>query len=373
MPRKKAKGSVSLPPDVHKVTAKGREYFYYQRGRGTKAPGTRHALPRDTHSPEFWQAVNTFRGGPLILPPASVNAALDEWLMHLRTSQSVTLTTITFYDQSSQIARRAWGALDPKGLRPIHVEAVLDGLSSKPGAANNFLSTMRTFSIWAKKREYVNSDLTEGLRARKSDGGHKPWTTKQVAAAKAKLTGAIRRGVVLYLYTGMRGSDAVRLGPEHLDDGGFSLITQKKKRPVYCPILPELEEEMKDWDMTITPFLRQEGGRADGKPYTRKLFSRHFKEQRDKIPELAGVTLHGLRATAVVRLRTAGLSIGQMSDIVGMSMATIERYCRFLDRKASAKAGLQTLLINEAERLNVKPSKIAKPEDKEIKKIGVRR
>jgi transposase len=55
------------------------------------------------------------------------------------------------------------------------------------------------------------------------------------------------------------------------------------------------------------------------------------------------VTLHGLRCTAVIRLRREGLSSAQIGDITGMSLATIERYCRFADRKASGQAVLLKL------------------------------
>jgi hypothetical protein len=97
-------------------------------------------------------------------------------------------------------------------------------------------------------------------------------------------------------------------------------------------------------------FLLQEEGSAPGHRYTRKLFSKHFAEARDKIPALAGVTLHGLRCTAVIRLRRAGLSSGQIGDIVGMSLATIEKYCRFADRKTSGQAALLTLKRTSEER-----------------------
>ena len=58
------------------------------------------------------------------------------------------------------------------------------------------------------------------------------------------------------------------------------------------------------------------------------------------LPELKGVTLHGLRCTAVIRLRQEGLSTGQIGDIVGMSLSTIARYCRYADRKSGGKAAL---------------------------------
>jgi hypothetical protein len=102
--------------------------------------------------------------------------------------------------------------------------------------------------------------------------------------------------------------------------------------------------EIATWEKRPGPFLLQ----ANGKPYSRKLFWKHFDEARESIPELADVTLHGLRRTAVIRLRRAGLSVGQIGDIAGMSLATIERYCRFADRKTSGQAALVQLTNNAA-------------------------
>lgn len=374
MPRQRQKARISLPKNVHRIVSRGREYFYFQKGRGTPNPGLRTPLPKDPHSPEFWSAIQRLRGGCVAAPSDTVNAVIDEWLMHLRAAGEVTESTIAFYEQSAQLARTAWGSLSPRGLKPLHVQAVLNGLAEKRGAANNFLSTMRSLSKWAQLNEHIVVNLTEGLRPRRSESGHKPWTDGQIAAAKEKLTGVIRRGVILYLYTGMRGSDAVRVGPADIDDGGFALTTQKRKRDIYCPILPDLANEMETWDMAAPgPFLKQEEGRAAGTRYTRKLFSKHFAEQRDEIPELAGVTLHGLRCTAVARLRRAGLSIGQIGDIVGMSLATIERYCRFVDRKASGKAALDALKRSEAKAPTVKRQKTAKQKSSNPKEMGPKR
>jgi integrase len=199
-------------------------------------------------------------------------------------------------------------------------------------------------------RDHIDASLTEGVKPYAKDEGHKPWTPEQIVVAMASLTGVIRKGVVLYMFTGMRGGDAVRLGWTHVDDGGFDLKTQKRKRDVWCPIVPELAAEMAKWERRPGPFLLQEGGRANGKPYTRKLFSTHFAAARDAVPALAGVTLHGLRATAVIRLRRAGLSTGQIGDIVGMSLAMIERYCRFADRKSGGQAALLSLKRTAAEQ-----------------------
>lgn len=347
MPRQRHRAAVNLPKGVHRVVARGREYFYYQAGRGTDHAGPRVPLPNDPHSPEFWNAIRQAQGIVGSVPADTFGAVLDAYLSHIRTvrtaSETITAGTIDQYERALRIARAAWSDLPAKGLRPVHVQAVMDAFASTPGKANNFLSAMRALSTWARVNDHIEHSLTEGVKPYKQDKGHKPWTPEQINAALTKLTGVIRRGVILYMYTGMRGSDAVRLGWTDIDDGGFSLTTQKKKRDVWCPIVPELQAEMGTWEKRPGPFLLQEGGRANGKRFTRKLFSTHFAEARDKIPELAGVTLHGLRCTAVIRLRRAGLSTGQIGDIVGMSLPMIERYCRFADRKTSGQAALLTL------------------------------
>ena len=101
---------------------------------------------------------------------------------------------------------------------------------------------------------------------------------------------------MLYTYTGQRGSDVVRLGFTDIDEGGFALRQRKTGREVWCPIVPELAAEMATWEKRPGPFLIQ----ANGKPYSRNLFWQHFDDAREHIPELAGVTLHGLRCTAAI-------------------------------------------------------------------------
>ena len=57
----------------------------------------------------------------------------------------------------------------------------------------------------------------------------------------------------------------------------------------------------------------------------------------------AGLVLHGLRATACVRLRRAGATPQQIGDMVGLSVQMAERYCRFADQKQSALAAVYHL------------------------------
>ena len=60
----------------------------------------------------------------------------------------------------------------------------------------------------------------------------------------------------------------------------FALTTQKRKRDVWCPIMPALAAEMETWERRPGPYLLQQ----NGKPFTPKEFGRQFAEARDAIP-----------------------------------------------------------------------------------------
>lgn len=335
MPRK----TIDLPDHVHRVIARSREYFYYQEHRGTPRQGPRIKLPSDPHSPEFWIALRQAQGivGPVATD--TINALIDAYVTAWPTLPNKLAESTQYqYKGWLQIARDAWGELKYEGLRPVHTHAMMRTLAATPSKANNFLGTMRALSSWALVNDHISQSFVEGVKPFETKGGHRPWTLEQVKVID-KLPSMIRRGVKLYLLTGLRGSDVTRLGWTDIDENGFSITQKKTGREVWIPILPELATEMATWEKRPGPFIV----RQNGKPYNRQDFGEAFNAARTTIPELRGVTLHGLRCTAAIRLRDAGLEVPQISFIMGMSMATIERYCRYADRKASGKAVLLKL------------------------------
>lgn len=351
MPRPRGKLNVDLPENVTRQVSKGRDYFYFQTGRGTKNAGPRIRLPDDPREAEFWIEYRKAQGHATGIPIDTIDASADEFLVYVKESRNLAHGTKDQYERGVKVMKEAWGPLPRGGLRPTHVKALMDGMKARPGAANNFLGAFRAWLSWATANGHIEINLTLGIKPYPQTNGHKPWTPKQIAAALEKLPNMMRRGVVFEMHTGMRGSDAVRMGWDDIDEGGLTYVSQKTGREVFCPIVPELELEMASWERRAGPFLYQEDGRAAGRPYTRKLFSKHFKAERDKIPELAGVTLHGLRCTAVVRFRRMGLSVTQIQDIVGLSLAMIARYSRFSDQKVNGLAALEQYKKARAEEL----------------------
>lgn len=333
---------VELPKGVHRVISRQRTYYYFQLGRGTKgAEGSRIRLPDDPYSPEFWQAIREAQGAVEVVATNTVGALIDAYLLSPAFAK-LRPGTQDQYQRGLRLARDAWQNLPALCLTPEAVTRIMDNLADSPGKANTFLGVMRALSQWSRARGRLPQSVTEGVKPYPKEGGHKPWTEAQIAAAHEKLEGMVRRGVMLMLYTGQRGSDVVRLGWTDIEDGGFRLRQQKTGKDVWCPILDELAAEMATWERRPGPFLLQ----VHGKPYDRKRLDVHFAKAREQILELAGTTLHGLRSTAVIRLRREGLTPTQIDDIIGMSLAMIQRYCRFADRKMSGQAAAQVISMN---------------------------
>ena len=333
---------MALPKGVHRVIARGREYFYYQANRGTPRAGARIVLPHDPHSPEFWIELRKAQGIEQTVPAVATFGMVcdlyEAWPMFSKLAPG----TQAHYRHSLKTVRAAWGDLPAAGLRPVHVQALMDQLAATPGKANNILGLLWALSKWGRQRDHFPHSITEGISPYRTEGGHKPWTSTQLAAAEKHLTGMIRRAYFLARYTGQRGSDIVKLGETFIDDGGFRIRQQKtgqKIGDIWCPIEEPLAAEMATWERMPGPYLRQNHGKLYGKA----LLHKHFLEARERIPELADATFHGLRATRVVELRQRGATTLQIQDQVGMSPKMIDRYCRFADKKANGKAAVIAL------------------------------
>jgi integrase len=343
MRRKQQRAAITLPRGIHRVpTKRGRgEYLYYQAGRGTKVEGPRIPLPPDVHSPEFWIELRKAQGEPAGPGVTTINAVLDLYLISPQFLGLAHSTQLQFKLKITQF-RNAVGIHPAAALRPKHVRELLDTLAHIPGSANTLLGFLRIFSKWGLERGHFDHSITEGVKPYKSDTGHVPWTAEQCVVAEKKLVGMMRRAYFLARYSGQRGSDVIRLGETFVDEGGFRLSpkkTGKRIGDIWIPIEPPLAAEMGTWERRPGPFLYTE----TGKTFTKKYLEDRWRNAIDAVPELAGVTFHGLRGTRVVELRVRGHNTLEISAQVGMSPPMIERYCRFADKKALGKAAVLNL------------------------------
>ena len=170
--------------------------------------------------------------------------------------------------------------------------------------------------------------------------GFPPWTEDHVAAYEARWPIGTRQRVWLdvLLYTGLRRSDAVRLGRQHISDGIGTIKTEKTDTEVTLPILPVLAETLAAGPCGDLAFIVGESGQ----PLTKESFGNVFR----RACRAAGVpgSAHGVRKIAATRAANAGATVAQLEAIFGWSggrMASL--YTRAADRRRLAMDAMHQL------------------------------
>jgi integrase len=249
------------------------------------------------------------------------------------------------------------GGISVNILRPALVQAFIDGLSDRPGKQAAALAALRQVERWAIVRDLLAQPITTGIEYERSHDGHKPWTDEQVHLAETHARPELARVITLAANTGQRGSDLVKMRWTDLEDykglTGINVMQKKTGKQIWIPITQELSEAMGAWERRPGFILL----RPTGIPWTRKALTWAWIVERDNNPALqplAGLVLHGLRATACVRLLRAGANTRQIADMVGMSEPIVGRYCRFSVQRENASAAVLHLNRTFRERVPTK-------------------
>jgi integrase len=247
------------------------------------------------------------------------------------------------------------GAISTVELRPAHVQAFLDGLADRPAQQLNALRVLHTVERWAIVRDLLMWPITMGCEVIGSDGGHEPWTDQQVQLAEKYALPHLARAITLGSNTGQRGSDLVKMRWTDLETyqgrPGINVIQKKTGVKIWIPMTQELMRIFPTWERRPGFILLK----ASGQPWTREQLSNRWLQERDSKPALAplkeaGLVIHGLRATAAVRLRRAGATTAQIKDMLGMSEETVSRYCRLSVQRENALAAVVHLDRTHIER-----------------------
>jgi integrase len=251
------------------------------------------------------------------------------------------------------------GSVPVDEMRPALVQAFLDGLADRPGTQLNAQTALKALEKWAIVRDLLPRPITLGTEAIYEDGGHTPWTDEQVAYAEQHLAPYFARVVTLAANTGQRGSDLVKMRWTDIEevDGRQGINVRQKKTglEIWVPFTQALSAAMSAWERRPGFILLMDGGT----PWSRAELSNRWMRYRDRQPILkplkdAGLVMHGLRGTAVVRLRRSGATVPQICDMVGMSPEMVKRYCRFSDQRENALAAVHILDRTAIERARTK-------------------
>jgi integrase len=247
------------------------------------------------------------------------------------------------------------GTLPVDVIRPALVQAFLDGLADKPAQQKCAQTALRAVEKWALVRDLLPYPITTGTEAPGGTGGHEPWTDEQVELAERHARPHLARIITLGSNTGQRGSDLIKMRWSDIEEyegrAGINVVQLKTGLVIWIPFTQQLAAAIATWERRPTFIALKE----DGQPWTRQQLSDQWLRERNTKPALAPLKearlrLHGLRATAVVRLRRAGATTGQIADMVGMSELMVNRYCRFSKQRDNALAAVHYLDRTGGER-----------------------
>lgn len=327
-------------PYLQKEEARGKTFWYFRRGHDRRV-----RLNGTYGSPEFLAA---YRAALAEKPPSARQMRGEGTFEHLWDLYRISPTWASL----SPVTRRhreqiMSSALKAAGNQPLErwtrkfIMAGCDARSATPGVARNFLATVKSLFTWAIKHGHVedNPVLGSSVKMPASDGLH-TWTPKEMATFEMAWPVGTRERLAydVLLWTGLRRSDVVRVGHEHVTDGFISITpikTMKNGTLVVMRITPPLAASLAAAAPTSGTFIV----RQSGDPYTPDTFADWFK----RVCQKAGVkgTCHGLRKALAVKLAEAGGTPLQIGAVLGNNMAAF--YAKKADKAKMSDAAFEKL------------------------------
>jgi hypothetical protein len=388
---------VTLPEGVERVEVRKKSgkvytYFYWNPGRGTDREGDRLKLPNaDTHPAAFWAEVKRRQtSAPTIYPGGSIGdlvvryRASDEFTRLSEGTQSNYEVTMRRFEDAD-----TWGFVAARDLSPLAVQTARDAMKETPVMANQMLSVGRTIWDWAIPLDLAKFNPFDKVKDFDiPDRGHVPWPSWVVDYVRAHAWPDLVRMERLGVMTCQRGSDLLRMGPEHRDRNGIwcrPKKTRKRRRAFHIPLGAADALEIDRWAETPVTFTNSrwlkpiERFREDlylyspkGAQYTAdglrarwgrwladtpegREICRRWKEwvtlqvkkyEWDIDPDDADhPTIHGLRGTGILARAEQGYEVDQIANDIGMSRQNVEHYMRFRDQMQVGADGQRRLRL----------------------------
>lgn len=326
-------------------TRHGKFVWYFKRN------GRRIRLPDNYGSAEFAAAYERALSGSAAAPsPAKAGKGSLKWLVeqYKRSGAFAALAPATRRARDNILKQML---SDPKNadgpfsaITRATIKKAMDKRAATPNAANNFMKTMSHLFKWAAEAEHVETNPCLGVSkiSVKTDGFH-TWTVEQVEQYRNyhKLGTRPRLAIDILLFLGLRRSDAVKVGRQHLKDGVVSIRTQKTGAWVYLPVFHKLQESIDATPTGDLAFLTT----SLGKPFTSGAsFGNWFAKQC----KLAGLPdecrAHGLRKAGATIAADEGATAHELMAMYGWTrLAMAEVYTKEADKKRLAKSASERL------------------------------
>ncbi len=238
------------------------------------------------------------------------------------------------------------GSLPYALMQPQHVEQLRDEKLELPGAANNRVKALRRLFTWAKaaKKPGARNPAAEVGYLKPRGDGFRTWTAADIECfEEAHPIGTkARLYFALLLYTGVRRSDVVKLGPQHERSGLLHFTETKGSRKVGAtpkvrdiPIIEPLRVVLDASRHLMGPFAYLVTER--GAPFTVNGFGNKVQDWCREAGLPPGLASHGIRKAAAVHAAENGATDRELMALFGWETEKeASRYTRAANRKKLA-------------------------------------
>lgn len=337
------------PKYVHEFTdSRGKPRNCFRRGRERKIP-----LPWPMYTEAWWKAYHAAKDGIAEPSPGAgadrtVKGSVGDLITRYYASAGFTTkaaATQRNYKSVLEPFRKDHGDKAVATVKTIHIDAIVGEVAkrSAPAAKNLRKRLLLVFRLSIKWGFRTDNPVTLADQVQHKSKGYEHWEEEDIAKFRAhwKLGTVQRLTFELLLNTGLRVSDAVRLGPQHCKSGFHTIVTQKTKKEVSIPLHPDLRPVLESIEnKQLTYLATQQGGRSRSSQGLTNLVIDAAKE--------AGLpphrSAHGLRKAICIRLAQAGCEVFEIMAITGhQNVAEVQTYTAGVKKKDLAKAGMEKL------------------------------
>lgn len=325
-------------PYCHRIKSRHGKHHWIFRKRG-------HAtarLPGEFGSPEFMAAYTEALGGKRGVQPSQAASGTVSWLINrYRLSGSylaLAQGTRAARDRILQHLERDAGQYAYASITRKHILAGMEARKTTPHGANNWLKTLSALFEWAVYHEHVSVNPCAGVRKnRQSSDGHHTWTLDEVRRYHARhpVGTMARLAIDLLLFTGLRRSDVIRAGRQHVTGDILSMPTQKTGARVEITLFSQVLASIDATPSTGLAFLET----AHGAPFSSGgSFGNWFRRRVLEAGLPAHCTSHGLRKAGATMAAEAGATIVQLMAMYGWkSPAMALHYVKAAESKGLAR------------------------------------
>lgn len=330
------KPSITLPEHVHRTVSRGKEYFTFQYGRGTKNAGPRIKLPHPL-DPEFSSALHAAAGDHAQRPAAETFDALIE--AYRLSPEWRQLSDASRRDYSRYLIEiaRMWGDLRVGDFEASDALALRDRRSSKPAATNYLLRVLSLLISWGIPRGFRSDNPCAHVRKLKTGEGWEPWPWNMIERIRDGAPAELWHVATVALYTGQRQRDVLSMKwSDLLNDGTIGVVQEKTRTRLWIPIHRDLSGVLQSIPRHSVFLLTN----RRGLPWTQDGFRTSWGKMCKRLAIDEQLVFHGLRKSAVDMLLEAGCTTAEVAAITGQSMQMVEHYAKHVNQRKLASSGM---------------------------------